>query len=212
MPRPSQAKEKRKDLLPIIAAAFTELGYRRATTAELAKRCKVQENILYRLWNSKNAMFLAAIDYVFELSAGTWRSIIDEGDSRSSAAEKILAYEATHHGEFGLYRIVFAGLSESDDPRIHSALRMMYNRFHGFIKEQIAAHGASRKTPGRKTSGRKTSGRNRTEELDRDLLAWAIVGLGTVASISREMRLLSAKKRGKLFESVGGLLLREGTR
>ena len=207
MPRPSQAREKRKELLPVIARAFTELGYRRATTAELAKRCGVQENILYRLWPSKKAMFLAAIDYVFELSASTWRNIIDEGDSRSSAAEAILDYEATHHGEFGLYRIVFAGLSESEDPQIHAALRKMYNRFHSFIEEQITAHGEALRGPDRKADrGRKTG------ILDRDLLAWAIVGLGTVASISREMRLLSAKRRGKLFENVGRLLLREGVR
>ena len=49
MPRPSKADERRRELLPLVAEAFSELGYRRATTAELAARCGVQENILYRL-------------------------------------------------------------------------------------------------------------------------------------------------------------------
>ena len=46
MPRPNQTLEKRRELLPVIARAFAELGYRRATTAELARRCGVRENIL----------------------------------------------------------------------------------------------------------------------------------------------------------------------
>ena len=48
--------ERRAEFIPILANAFAELGYRRATTAELARRCDVQENILYRLWPDKRSM------------------------------------------------------------------------------------------------------------------------------------------------------------
>ncbi len=91
MPRPSQAKQKRLDLLPVIARAFAELGYRRTTTAALAARCKVQENILYRLWPDKKAMFIASIDYVFDLSERIWESQL-ESKAKGSAAERLLAY------------------------------------------------------------------------------------------------------------------------
>jgi AcrR family transcriptional regulator len=200
MPRPSQAKQKKKKLLPVIAKAFSELGYRRATTAELAERCGVRENILYRLWPSKKEMFLAAIEYVFELSAVTWQKIIDQEDPGSTSAERILDHEATHHGEFGLYRIVFAGLSESDDPEIRAALKRMYGRYHRFIEKQITAH---EEAPPPASRDRKDG------KPDRDLLAWAVVGLGTVANISREMRLLSDAQRRTLVASVGRLLLKE---
>ena len=36
MPRPSQIDEQRKRLLPIVCEVFSELGYHRTTTAELA--------------------------------------------------------------------------------------------------------------------------------------------------------------------------------
>ena len=49
MARPSQSPEKIKELLPVVARAFAELGYRRTTTADLARRCGVRENVLYRL-------------------------------------------------------------------------------------------------------------------------------------------------------------------
>lgn len=192
MPRPSRLPEKRRELLPIVARAFAELGYRRATTAELARRCGVQENVLYRLWPDKKAMFIAAIRYVYDLSVDIWLRLVGRPSEAGSAAERLLAYESTHHGEFGHYRIVFAGLSETDDPEVRAALADMYRRFQRFVREQIAAH--------RELSGRVTG-------LDPALAAWAVVGLGTVSNIARELGLVSDAQRRRLFTEVGRTLL-----
>ncbi|MFO0984918.1 MAG: TetR/AcrR family transcriptional regulator [Planctomycetota bacterium] len=95
MPRPSRIDQKRRELLPILVRAFAELGFRRATTAELASRCGVQENILYRLFEDKKQMFVAAIDYVYEHSLRVWREIL-QGDARgSSAAQRLLDTRAS---------------------------------------------------------------------------------------------------------------------
>ena len=192
MPRPSQIHEKRKKLLPIVARAFAELGYRRATTAELAQRCKVRENILYRLWPNKKAMFVASIDYVYEQAASTWREVLTETDDNADAAVRLLTHEAEHYGESGLHRIIFAGLSEIDEPEIREALRKMYGRFHRFIRGQIAAH----------RDGGRISGLP-----DEMVSAWAIVGLGNVANISRELGLLTGRGRKRMFGEAGQLLL-----
>ncbi len=189
MPRPSQIHEKRRELLPIVARTFAELGYRRTTTAELAARCGVQENILYRLWPDKKAMFIATIGYVYDLSVAIWgRLLVDKG----TAAKRLLEYEAGHHGEFGHYRIVFAGLSETDDPDIRAALADMYQRYQRFVREQIVAHRSQRST---------------TAMPDAALAAWAVIGLGTVANIGREFGLLSDRQRRRLIAEIGGLLL-----
>jgi hypothetical protein len=39
VPRPSQIDEQRKRLLLLVCQVFSELGYHRTTTAELAQRC-----------------------------------------------------------------------------------------------------------------------------------------------------------------------------
>src|SRR5262245_55832763 len=122
MPRPDRSVERRRELAPVLARAFAELGYRRATTAELAQRCGVQEKALYRLWADKRAMFLAALDQVFAESEALWAQLSSERGQGGSTAERLLAYEAEHHGEHRLYRIVFAGLSEADDPHVREAL------------------------------------------------------------------------------------------
>ena len=175
-------------LLHIIAAAFAELGYHRATTAELARRCRVRENILYRLWPSKKAMFLAAIDHVYDSSMTAWMKLLAQ-PNHEFPARKLLAYEAEHHGEFKLYRIVFAGLSETDDPETRAALGRMYRHFHQFIAQRIASDIPA-------ASGRKA-----------DLAAWGVIGLGTVSNIIRELGLLAEDDRRDLFVRLGQVLL-----
>lgn len=195
MSRPSQIKEKRKELLPLITRVFAEIGYRRTTTAELAEKCGVRENILYRLWPDKKAMFIAAIDYVYRQSAQIWQGVerqeTSEGGMAGGAA-RLLQYEAEHGGQFGLYRIVFAGLSEADDPEIRAALRNMYRRFQRFIQRRAEAH----RSPDRAGS-----------VPDVEMSAWALVGLGTVVNICRQLGLIGEGRSQRLMLEVGSLLL-----
>ncbi len=194
MPRPDRSRERREELLPKIAAVFAEMGYRRATTSALARRCGVQEPILYRLWPDKKGMFLASIEYVYALSTRIWKDLPAEGGT--SAAERILAYEADHHGEFGLYRILFAGLGETDDPEIEDALRRTYLRFQRFVRDRIVEHRRSRKG-------------NAAPEPE--AAAWAVVGLGTIVSAGRELGLFGPKDRRRILSAAGRALL-EGSR
>ncbi len=180
--------------MPVVARAFAEMGYRRTTTADLARRCGVRENILYRLWPDKKAMFVAAIDYVFDLSVETWGKLLGHPAKRQSAARRLLEHEASHHGELGLYRIVFAGLSETDDSEIREALGRMYEHFQKFIREQIEEH-------------RKAAGGGDAGNVGSMSAAWAVIGLGTVANIGRELGLMSDADRRRLMEQAGRCLL-----
>ena len=192
MPRPDRRRERRQELLPILAAAFAEMGYRRATTAALASRCSVQETVLYRLWPDKKKMFLAAIDHVFQRSVAVWAGLLRDEGPDGTAAEKILAHEVEHHGEFGLYRILFAGLGETDDPQIEDHLRRTYGAFQRFVRDRIEEHRRRRRG---------------TSVPDAELAAWALLGLGTIANIGRELELFSARSRKRLLSEAGRLLL-----
>lgn len=197
MPRTDRRAERRAELLPIVADAFAELGYRRTTTAELAQRCGVQETILYRLWPDKKAMFLAAVGHVFDRSMAVWsRTVSTTADA--SPAEQVLIYESEHHGEFGLYRILFAGLSEFDDAEIRGAVRSTYRRFHRWIEDRIVEH------------------RRRAPSTGADLVApgdaaWAAVALGTIINIGKDLDLLPQEDRARLLSRIGRLLLDSAT-
>ncbi len=198
MGRPNRSAERRAALLPVLAEAFAGAGYRGATTAQLATRCGVQETVLYRLWPDKRAMFLAAIDHVYERSLAIWDRLaaaVDEGAcgaGRPSAAERILAHEARHHGDFKLYRVLFAGLGDVDDDEVRAHMRATYRKFQRYVRDRIVEH--------RVCAGR-------TGGLDPELAAWAVVGLGTVVNIGREVGLINARERGRLLADAGRVLL-----
>ena len=176
--------------MPIIARAFSELGYHRATTAELARRCDVRENILYRIWDDKKAMYIAAIHYVYEFSMQVWWAQATKRNGKFSLAD-VLEYESEHLGEFGHYRILFAGLSEIDDDDIRSALADVYKNFHAFIKRQIDEH---------------RSEHSQTHAVDSTIAAWALIGLGTMSTIGREIGSMGHRSRRRLIREVGEYL------
>ncbi|MHC5114948.1 MAG: TetR/AcrR family transcriptional regulator [Planctomycetota bacterium] len=194
MPRPNRTNEQRKELIPVVARVFAELGYRRATTAELARRCGVQENILYRLWPNKKAMFVASIEHIYDRSTGFWEKVLTaDGDDGRTAAERLLDYEAEYQGEHGISRIVFTGLAEADDPDVRSALARMYSRYLAFISRRLIEHRGDGAAP--------------TEV---ETHAWAVIGLGMIAEIARVLELLPDADRRRLWKQAGGLLLEGG--
>ncbi len=190
MGRPSRIEEQRRNLLPVVARAFNDLGYRGATTAEIARRCGVRENILYRLWKDKKAMFIASIDHVYERTVSTWMQLGSRRGGFSPTA--VLEHESEHLGEFGNHRIIFSGLGETDDPDIRAALSRMYRRFQAFIAERMP--------PG---------ARGPRSRADADISAWAMIGLGTVFTIGRELGILSPAARKRLLASMGKRLLED---
>lgn len=192
MARPNLSDARRQELITAVAATFAELGYRRTTTAVLGERCGVPETILYRLWPDKRAMFVAAIEFVASNSERIWQDVLARKDGARSAAERVLEHEAAHLGEFGLYRILFAGLSETDDEEIAGALRRVYAQFLRFIGNHVEAH---------------RKGRNPGRLPEAELTAWALVGLGTAVNIGRELGLLKDRARKRLFDAVGRHLL-----
>lgn len=200
MARTNRSDERRETMLPRLARAFAELGYRRSTTAEIARRCHARETTLYRLWPDKKAMFIAAIRYVFDLSQNTWRRIESEEKGRGSVASRLIDYEARHHGEFGHYRIIFAGLSESDDPQIRAALAEVFARFVAFLKKQIEL---DRESPAAEAGA---------AQLQPAMTAWAFLGLGTISNIVRDLEIVSASDRERLFREVGHFLLMGSTK
>jgi AcrR family transcriptional regulator len=190
MARPSRIDEQRDRLLPIVARAFSEWGYHGATTAKIARRCGIRENILYRLWKDKKAMFVATLRYVSDLSIRTWLRV---GTTRTGFSLPVaLKYEAGHIGEFGNHRVLFAALNETNDPEIREALAGVYRDFHSFLATRLRdLRGA----------------RGRRGKADVDTVAWALVGLGTLATILRELSLESGPSRRRLVLRFGAQLL-----
>lgn len=182
---------KKDDLLPILVSTFADMGYRRATTAALARRCQVQENILYRIWPDKKAMFADAIDYVADNNLRIYREAMERAGDAGNPAEALLAYESRHIGEFHNYRIIFAALSEINDPDIQHALQRAYRRIHTFLVEVVA---------------RNAEGPN----MNASSVSWGLIGLGTIMTILDGLGLMDSREREEVIRHIGTVLLQEG--
>lgn len=192
LPRPPKSEDRRRELLPLLAAAFSELGYRRATTAELAERCKVQENILYRLWPDKKAIFLAALDYLFLRRMDKWKTEIDKAASNKSSVIRLVELTSNDLGEHGLYRVIFTALNETEDVNIKHALQRLYRRYHERLGSELVKY--------RKLSGIST-------EAECGDLAWALIGLVSFMNIVLDLDLMDGKERKRLFSAMAFKLI-----
>jgi len=192
MGRPSRIDDQRKTLLPVIARAFAELGYRRATTAEMADRCGVRENILYRLWDDKKSMFLAAIDFLHDKRMQIWTELAATARPPQTVAERLIEYEIRHLGEGAFHRIVFAALAETEDGDVQAALRRMYTDYQKFLTTPIAEFRRSNVVDSVPAEGD---------------TAWAVIGLVTILNILNELDVLSQRKRTETFSVVSRFLL-----
>jgi len=193
MARPNQQDQRRRELIPVIAQTFARFGYARATTAELAAAVDLRENQLYRLWPNKKAMFLAAVDYLYDRQVVEWDPLLT-ADDPVQAMRDVLENEARHRGETGLHRITFAGLGEADDPDIRKALASMYQRIHRYVTKALERQQAAR------------SGNVSPTGLPPELAAWALISLGTQASMARELKLFTSKTQQSLIRDVGAQL------
>lgn len=181
--------EKRSRFLPILTKCFASHGYGGTTTARLAEMCEVRENVLYRIWPNKKAMFLDCLDYIHDLTLKLWTNLPTVDGDTQSAAERTLDFQACDHGQMQHYRLMFAGLME-DDPEIRRALRKLYRGLHKHLTTIINEHGGSDERP-----------------IEPSSAAWAMIGVAAMVDIQRELRIESSASRESLIREIGSLLL-----
>ena len=192
MPRPSKSEDRRRELLPVLAKAFSELGYRRATTAELAERCEVQENILYRLWPDKKTIFIAALDYLFQRRMEKWEKELSKSSLTTSRIVRLVDLTSKDLGENGLYRVIFAALNETEDVDIKMAMQRLYRAYHKNLEAELIAHRKLFRTS------------NSAECSDS---AWALIGLVSFMNIALDLELMDSKERRQLFSELAFKLI-----
>jgi AcrR family transcriptional regulator len=182
---PRHNEEKRTYFLPIIARYFSDHGYDGATTAGIAKACEVRENVLYRIWPDKEAMFIAVIDYILHYTIQFWDDI--PRLQNETRIEAILRRQSKDHGVMRFYRIVYSGLLQ-DSTHIRSAIRRLYSAVHLYLQQAIEEH--------------RTENQKAECQFDADAAAWGMMGLAAMVDIQRELRIKSQDGREILLRDT----------
>ena len=123
--------------LPTIAKAFAEQGYQAVTMRRLAADCGVDVYALKQRWPSKTAVFIAAVEYAYEVAERTWTMLLSP-DPPPQVAERLLAFAASCGDEFTVSRMFWVGFNESDRPRVRNTLRRLNRRFARYLAGAVS--------------------------------------------------------------------------
>jgi AcrR family transcriptional regulator len=134
-----RAPDRRRQLLEVSADLFARQGYRGTTTAALAEAAGITEPILYRHFESKQALFTTLVEEVGSEVIDAWRNRlegIEDPDERLAAL--LESNPATHARGRGVYRVIFQAMMEVEhDAEIARAIRRHLNRLHGFLVGEL---------------------------------------------------------------------------
>ena len=158
------AAQRREQLLDCAAALFSERGYARATTAELARAAGVTEPIIYRHFASKKDLFCALIERTGSDTLTMWESDLEGAKDPAERLSRLIGDNpmVSDRGR-DAYRVFLQAITEVDDPDIRAAINHHISSLHAFLVRELEV--AQR--------AHKVAARFRPE-----LIAWLLINVG----------------------------------
>lgn len=140
-PPRSTAEARRATVLDRAVTVFARTGYHATPVSEVAEAAKISPAYVFRLFDGKLGLFVAALDHCFDrivraLAAGADRSVGDEPvevlDAMAVAYAELIA-------DRDLLMLQVHALSAADVPEIGAALRHGYDRVVTYARERTGA-------------------------------------------------------------------------
>jgi TetR/AcrR family transcriptional regulator len=134
------ASERRAAVLDTACRVFARCSYRGATTAEIAREAGVTEPILYRHFESKQALYLACIESAWQRVRVAWdEAVTREPDPRSWTQAMSDAFFDVAEQRSAVAQLWLRALTESgEDPDIGRYLRRHLRDVHAFVADVLA--------------------------------------------------------------------------
>jgi len=158
------AAERREQLLDRAAELFSERGFARTTTAELAKSAGVTEPIIYRHFSSKRGLFIALIERTGRQTLEQWAKDLEGAEDAADRLRRVIGDNpmVSDRGRAG-YRVFLQAISEVDDEEIHKALSDHITKVHEFLVREIELAQEQHKV---------------TARFSAEVVAWLLINIG----------------------------------
>jgi TetR/AcrR family transcriptional regulator len=129
------ASERRAVVVDTACRVFARCSYRGATTAEIAREAGVTEPILYRHFESKQALYFACIDEAWARVRRAWEDAVEaEDDPRAWMAAMAGAFFDFGEQRSAVASLWMQALTESgDEPEVRKFLRRHLREVHEFV-------------------------------------------------------------------------------
>ena len=133
------ASERRAAVVDTACRVFARCSYRGATTAEIAREAGVTEPILYRHFDSKQALYFACIDDAWAQVRRAWEGAVEaEDDPRAWLAAMAGAFFDLGEQRSPVASLWMQALTESgDDPEVRRFLRRHLREVHDFVENVL---------------------------------------------------------------------------
>ena len=165
------AGERRAAVLDTACHVFSRCSYRTATTAEIAREAGVTEPILYRHFDSKQALYLSCIDEAWRRVRAAWEAAV----AAEADPEAWLPAMGRAFFEFREQKAVYANLwvqalaGAGEEPELRRHLRRHLRDVHEFIEDVIGR-------------GQEVGGV--PEDRDARAEAWIFIAIGLLVTIA----------------------------
>ncbi|GIX29781.1 MAG: hypothetical protein KatS3mg124_0253 [Porticoccaceae bacterium] len=148
--RRRSASQLQEAILAAAAAEFGSRGYRRATTAAIARRAGVTEAQLFRLFGSKAELFQKAVFEPLERRLAAFNEAhlkpVEGGEFAAAARRYVAALIAFLRENRALFAPLIAAEAEEGVPGVagSESLKDYFDRNAALVAERLGAHGPER--------------------------------------------------------------------
>ncbi len=169
------AAERREQLLDRAAELFSDRGYARTTTAELAKAAGVTEPIIYRHFSSKRGLFIALIERTGKETLEQWEKDLSGASDAGERLRRVIGDNpmVSVRGQAS-YKVFLQAISEVDDPEIHKAIADHIALVHAFLANEIRLAQSQHKV---------------TTRFSAEVVAWLLINIGMGYGVMTAMRI-----------------------
>lgn len=142
MARSSEATSvnRKADIISAAIEVFAEVGYFRATTAQVAERAKISQPYVFRFFATKEALLLAALEASWSRVIESFRKVVETASPELLETKLIQEYEhiqAKHQNEMFLQMQAQTIREEA----IQQTMRGAYQEIRNMVLEAFRAAG-----------------------------------------------------------------------
>jgi AcrR family transcriptional regulator len=136
---PKQAAEVRREtVLDAAIRVFGRTSYRAAGTAEIAREAGIAEPTIYRYFDSKRDLYLAALERCDTIICDNFRRIADTHPSGAEALRAMgIWYREAHVTDPDHLRLRQRAIAEADDDDVREVTRRTYDEVRAIAAEVI---------------------------------------------------------------------------
>lgn len=84
---------RRTEIISAAIEVFAEIGYYRATTAQVAKRAEISQPYIFRFFSTKEALLLAALEVSWMRVIDSFRKVVGSASPEHLETDLIQAYD-----------------------------------------------------------------------------------------------------------------------